>query len=95
MTRLVQPWKGDFAPASVSSLYLCAASPTTEGVVRDSAALGRDAERAPAGVPTLGAADAGSDGPDGIRKLSNDAMYRSTPEIRRFRVGVYQPPTPS
>ena len=39
---------------------------TPEGVVRESAALGRDAERAPAGVPTLGAADAGSDGPDGI-----------------------------
>ena len=51
---------------------------TTEGVSYDSAALGRDAERAPAGVPTLGAADALEVmDPTVFRKLSNDAMYRS------------------
>ena len=38
--------------------------------VRNSAALGRGAERASTRVSTLGAADAGNDGPDGISEAA-------------------------
>ena len=47
--------------------------------VRDSATLGRCAERAPAGVPALGSADAGNDGPDGIRNPPEQAVRRPRP----------------
>ena len=53
------------------------------GKIRDSATLGRCAERAPAGIPALGPADAGNDGPDGIAQSAGSGGAAATPQIRR------------
>jgi hypothetical protein len=53
------------------------------GKIRDSATLGRCAEWAPAGVPALGSADAGNDGPDGIAQSAGAGGASATPQIRR------------
>jgi hypothetical protein len=68
--------------------FICAQLRRYDGsALRDGAALGRKSNRAPPGVPALGAADARNDGPDCIPEAAR-RRGAATPQIRQVLLSV-------